>query len=204
MDRYRIGRAACIAAIAGLMAACVTTQGEKPGGANTAPAPRPASPPPAPQKSASKAPAPAPAPVKVEPPPPPPKTAAELRLAEGQELYEAGDYRGTIRKLQTATELWAEDVPKETRIDGHKYLAFSLCVTSQRALCRRQFDSLLKLNPDYELSAAEAGHPGWGPVFVQAKKALTAPPPKPATPAVPKPVIPAAPKLPVPTTAPAR
>lgn len=186
-------RATGLASIALLLTACAGP-GSEPQPAAPAPMPAPTAPAPAPAP-APRPPAPAPAPAPAPPPPPVAvKSPAEQRLAEGVALYDAGDYRGAIRKLQGSQEIWAKDTPAAVAIEAHKTLAFSLCVTGQRAACRRQFDALLKLDPAYELKPSEAGHPQWGPVFVQAKRAANAParpaakpPAKPATPATPAP-----------------
>jgi hypothetical protein len=90
------------------------------------------------------------------------------KLAEGVALYEAGDFVGAIRALN-APEIGRSDAT--TRIEANKYLAFSYCVTNRRTLCRRSFDRVLAIDPAFALKPAEAGHPLWGPVFVQARKA---------------------------------
>lgn len=92
----------------------------------------------------------------------------EQRLAEGVALYDQGKFAAAIRKLQTSREIWADE--PATRIAAYKYLAFSHCVLNRRQPCRRAFDALLKLDPGFDLTAAEIGHPLWGPVFRQAKQ----------------------------------
>lgn len=90
------------------------------------------------------------------------------KLAEGLELYEAGNFAGAIRAL-SAPEIEQSD--PATRVEAGKYLAFSYCVTNRRTLCRRTFDRVLTIDSGFALKPAEAGHPLWGPVFVQARKA---------------------------------
>jgi len=90
------------------------------------------------------------------------------KLAEGLRLYEAGEFAGAIRALN-APEIDRSD--SLTRIEAGKYLAFSYCVTNRRTLCRRSFERVLALDPAFALKPAEAGHPLWGPVFVQARNA---------------------------------
>lgn len=99
-------------------------------------------------------------------------SAGARKLADGIAQYEAGDFSAAIRSLQ-ASEIDAE--PVESRIRAGKYLAFSYCVTQRRTLCRRTFDSVLRLDRDFTLSPVEAGHPLWGPVFAQARKAAAQP-----------------------------
>ena len=102
-----------------------------------------------------------------------PKAKPELLLTEGTELYDKGDYKGAIRKLQLASETADDTTP--TKLDSLRLLAFSYCVSGQRMLCKTQFSNLLKITPDFQLSRAEAGHPLWGPVFKEAKLAATPP-----------------------------
>lgn len=90
------------------------------------------------------------------------------KLAEGVERYEAGDFVSAIRALN-APEI--EQADRATRVEAGKYLAFTYCVTNRRTLCRKTFDRVLAIDPDFDLQPAEAGHPLWGPVFVQARKA---------------------------------
>jgi len=162
------GRSAIAAALlAAILAGCAAPEPAQ------APAvqPPPAAPAPAP-------PAPPPPPV-VEPPPPPPppepvKTPAQKSVAEAIALYDAGNYNGAIRTLRASRDIWSPDTPAAVKIEAHKYTAFSYCVTGRLGPCRAQFDALLRLDRSFELSPAEAGHPLWGPVFVQAKKAAQA------------------------------
>lgn len=97
-----------------------------------------------------------------------PASPAVQKVDEGVTLYEAGDFAAAIRTLQSQ-EIADGDVG--TRVRANKYLAFSYCVTQRRAMCRRSFDAALRLEPSFELAPAEAGHPDWGPVFAQARKA---------------------------------
>jgi hypothetical protein len=58
---------------------------------------------------------------------------------------------------------------KSDRITAHKYLAFIHCVSDRKKQCRASFKEALEINPDLELTPAEAGHPIWGPVFREAQ-----------------------------------
>lgn len=96
---------------------------------------------------------------------------AEDQLEEASNFYKQGDYSAAIKRLQGAPDIWNDS--KDVRIRGHKLLAFSYCVTNQRALCRQQFSRILSLSPGFELSPAEAGHPIWGGEFKEAKRSIT-------------------------------
>jgi len=136
-----------------------------------APAPEPARP----------TPPPAPPSAPVEPPPSPVKvpTASERALADGVVLYDAGDYNGAIKSLQSAKPIWDDATPAgvQSKVAAYKYIAFSYCVTNRRTQCRQQFVEAIKLDPNFTLQPAEKTHPVWGPEFERAKAQATAPAP---------------------------
>ena len=96
------------------------------------------------------------------------RTTARATLKEGIDLYSAGDYNASLKRLQDSKEIWATDI--EIQLDALKYSAFSYCLTNRTTLCRQQFEKALKLNKDFDLLPGENGHPLWGPVFERAKK----------------------------------
>ena len=83
-------------------------------------------------------------------------------LSAGLKLYEAGEYEESAKNLQGAIEL---GVPDKQRVDAHKYLAFIHCASNRERQCRDEFRKALTMDPNLELSPAEAGHPVWGPIF---------------------------------------
>lgn len=87
-------------------------------------------------------------------------------LKEGIAHYEEGNYRSAVRRLQFALE---EGLSIPDRVQAHKYLAFISCVSGQQLTCREEFSIALDLDPDFELTPAEAGHPMWGPLFKSVK-----------------------------------
>jgi Tfp pilus assembly protein PilF len=103
-------------------------------------------------------------------------STAEQQLEDAATHYRQGDYAATIKRLQSAPDIWNDTV--DVRVRAHKLLAFSYCVTNQRNLCRQQFTRILELSPGFELSPAEAGHPIWGGEFREAKRALGTKPAK--------------------------
>ncbi|MES2107060.1 MAG: TssQ family T6SS-associated lipoprotein [Pseudomonadota bacterium] len=109
----------------------------------------------------------APAPVVAAPLPP-----AQAELAEGQDLYDKGDFNGAIRKLSGSTDIWTAD--QSLQLSAIKIMAFSYCVTSRQTLCRQQFEKALKMDPNFDLEPGEKQHPLWAPVFEQAKKRVAA------------------------------
>jgi Tfp pilus assembly protein PilF len=88
---------------------------------------------------------------------------AEKDLSLGIRAYEDGDYRSSTRLLQSAL---ASDLFLDSdKVAAHKYLAFMQCSQSREKACRDSFRKALELDPKFELTPAESGHPAWGPVF---------------------------------------
>ena len=89
------------------------------------------------------------------------------RFADGVAFYNDGKFANAIRVFREPVfdRAWPE-----LRVRSLRYLAFSYCVSDQLPQCRKSFAEILKLQPDFTLTAAERGHPIWGPVFVQVQK----------------------------------
>lgn len=87
-------------------------------------------------------------------------------LAAGIRQYEEGSYAEASESLHSAL---FQGLPSADRVRAHKTLAFINCVSSRPAACREEFRRALAIDPALELSAAEAGHPIWGPVFRSVK-----------------------------------
>jgi Tfp pilus assembly protein PilF len=90
----------------------------------------------------------------------------EPALAAGLRQYEEGNYAEAAKQLQSAIR---QGLGSADRVRAHKHLAFIHCVSGRAAACRDEFRRALAIDPQMELSAAEAGHPIWGPVFRAAK-----------------------------------
>ena len=101
-------------------------------------------------------------------PPPPASNEAAETLQAGVRLYEDGQYDLSAERLRRALKLGLRSTPD--LIQAHKHLAFILCATGKTDACADSFRAVLKLDPGFELSKAEAGHPMWGPVFVNVRK----------------------------------
>ena len=86
----------------------------------------------------------------------------EPALAAGIRHYEDGKYAEAAESLNGALN---QGLTSTDRVKAHKYLAFIDCASGRPAACRREFGRALAIDPNLELSAAEAGHPIWGPVF---------------------------------------
>ncbi|HQT32376.1 MAG: TssQ family T6SS-associated lipoprotein [Thiobacillus sp.] len=88
---------------------------------------------------------------------------AEQDLSAGIRAYEDGDYKNAPRLLQRASS--AGLFLNSDKVAAHKYLAFMHCAQSREKACRDEFRKALELDPKFELTPAESGHPSWGPVF---------------------------------------
>jgi hypothetical protein len=101
-------------------------------------------------------------------PVPPPKvlTTGERLLNEGLTQYDDGAYAKSVMTLQDALK---ETLSMADQVKARKFVAFGLCLTARTLLCRQEFERILAMQADFELSAAEVGHPSWGPSFRAAK-----------------------------------
>lgn len=116
------------------------------------------------------------------PPPPEPAPAAEIAprftpeqilerdLNEAVKRFEERDFEGSIRALQQLLESQDATPPQQVRM--YKYLAFSNCSLQRRVPCQQHFESALKIDPTFQLTQAERGHPIWDPVFKKARAAM--------------------------------
>ncbi|KVD89973.1 type VI secretion protein [Burkholderia stagnalis] len=104
---------------------------------------------------------------------PPAQSAARATLDSARTAYDTGDYARTIAILNRAHDIDGADT--DTQVAAHKLLAFSYCVTNRVASCRAEFARILALNPRFDLSPAEKGHPIWGPAFEAARRKHASP-----------------------------
>jgi len=99
-----------------------------------------------------------------------PLTPAQRTLTMGVWMYEDGDYGGSENYLKSAL---SQETTDAERVRAHKYLAFILCAERREQECRREFREALAIDPNFELTPAEQGHPSWGPVFRSVKPAAS-------------------------------
>jgi hypothetical protein len=95
-------------------------------------------------------------------------TKGEPALAVGIRQYEEGKYAEAAESLNSSLY---QGLSSADRVRAHKYLAFIDCVSGRPSACRQEFRRALNIDPNLELSAAEAGHPIWGPAFRAVKSA---------------------------------
>jgi Tfp pilus assembly protein PilF len=80
----------------------------------------------------------------------------------GLKQFDDGEYDASAKSLQAALE---RGLPPKDQVNAYKHLAFIHCANNRVGACRDEFSKALTMDPALELSAAEAGHPVWGPVF---------------------------------------
>ena len=80
----------------------------------------------------------------------------------GLKQFDDGDYDASAKSLQTALD---RGLPPKDQVNAYKHLAFIHCANNRVTACREEFRKALTMDPGLELSAAEAGHPVWGPIF---------------------------------------
>jgi tetratricopeptide (TPR) repeat protein len=88
---------------------------------------------------------------------------AREQLATGIKQYEAGDYDAAVKSLSASLDHGL--LTKTEQSTARKHLAFVYCVSAREAACRDEFRKAFEINPEFSLSAAEDGHPIWGPVY---------------------------------------
>lgn len=91
----------------------------------------------------------------------------ERMLVQGIRAYENGELKKANDHLAQA--LGEGLLFDKDKVTAYKYLAFIDCSLGRERQCREDFIAAVALNPDMQLSAAESGHPVWGPIFKSVK-----------------------------------
>ena len=92
---------------------------------------------------------------------------AEQMLQDGLVKYDTGDYDAALKILEGALKEGLKE--KADQVRAMKFVAFSLCLKERWTQCRTAFVKIYEVNPDFDLTPAEAGHPSWTKTFAQAK-----------------------------------
>jgi hypothetical protein len=90
------------------------------------------------------------------------QSTGESDVRAGIRDYEEGRLTAAAENFRDALR---SELSETGEITANKYLAFIACSRNQERHCRAYFRRVLELQPDFELSAVEAGHPMWGPTF---------------------------------------
>jgi hypothetical protein len=88
---------------------------------------------------------------------------ATEQLAGGIKQYETGDFDSAVKSLTGSLEHGM--LSKNDQSRARKYLAFTHCVSGREPQCRDEFRKAFEINSDFSLTAAEDGHPIWGPIY---------------------------------------
>ena len=103
-----------------------------------------------------------------------PLAKAEQMLSDGIVKYDAGDYPAAQTLLEGSLREGLKS--KDDQVKAMKHLAFTLCLESKFPACRAAFVKIYDVDPKFDLTPAEAGHPSWTRTFAaakaQARKAL--------------------------------
>jgi len=92
---------------------------------------------------------------------------AERNLSAGIRAYEEGQYSLAATRLQQALDGGLAFTVDQ--VTAYKYLAFVHCASGRVEQCRAEFQKAFSIDPAFELTKAEAGHPVWGPIYRSVK-----------------------------------
>jgi len=93
---------------------------------------------------------------------------SKAMLDRGVTSYEQGNYSVAMTRLQGVIDYPAATAPQ--KVEAYKLSAFIHCISGREKMCSESFKKALQLDPKFDLTPAEVGHPVWGPVFLTAKK----------------------------------
>lgn len=92
---------------------------------------------------------------------------AEQMLADGVVKYDSGEFPQARKLLEDALKGGLKE--KKDQVRARKYVAFTLCLEGKYRECRNEFMSIYDVDPNFDLTPAEAGHPSWTKTFAGAK-----------------------------------
>lgn len=101
------------------------------------------------------------------------RAKAEESLALGKRQYQLGDFGDARRNLMAALDHGL--LSRSEQSDARKHLAFIHCISGREPECRDEFRKAIEIDPGFELTPAEAGHPAWGPVYGSVRAQRQAP-----------------------------
>ena len=101
-----------------------------------------------------------------------PAALKEEALSQAVDVYTDGRYDEAIAALTPLST--APELPVASQIKAYKFIAFSHCASGRLRQCRQTFESALQLDPNFQLSDVEKGHPVWGKEFLAARAAAAA------------------------------
>jgi tetratricopeptide (TPR) repeat protein len=101
-----------------------------------------------------------------------PLSKSEQMLSDGMVKYDSGDYEAARKLLESALK---EGLPEtKDKVRAMKHIAFTDCLQNRITQCRTAFVKIYEVDPAFDLTPAEAGHPSWTRTFAAVKKAQEA------------------------------
>jgi hypothetical protein len=88
-------------------------------------------------------------------------------LVDGLVKYEAGEFAEALKLLEGSFKEGLKE--KKDQVRALKHAAFCLCLLNRYPACRAEFIKIYDIDPDFDLTPAEAGHPSWTKTFAGAK-----------------------------------
>lgn len=95
---------------------------------------------------------------------------AQTRYQQGLTNYRENRFDAALDELTQA--LGSGQLKAGDANNARKYVAFIHCSAGRELQCREQFQAILKANPDFDLSPAEATHPQWASIWRSTKGAV--------------------------------
>jgi tetratricopeptide (TPR) repeat protein len=96
-----------------------------------------------------------------------PLSKAEQMLNDGMVKYDAGDYPAAHTLYVSALKEGLKS--QEDQVRAMKQMAFTLCLMEKFRECRAEFVKIYDVDPKFDLTPAESGHPSWTKTFASAK-----------------------------------
>lgn len=96
-----------------------------------------------------------------------PASKSQQLLADGLVKYDAGEYAAARKLLDAALAEGLKDKPDQVK--AMKFIAFTDCLQRHYRECRAEFIRIYDVDPNFDLTPAEAGHPSWTHTFAGAK-----------------------------------
>ncbi len=94
---------------------------------------------------------------------------AERALLSALRAYDEADYPAVERQADLALKTGLKS-PRD-QATAHKLRAFVYCTSDRVPACEAEFRAARAVDPAFELTKAEAGHPVWGPVYQRTRAA---------------------------------
>lgn len=100
-----------------------------------------------------------------------PLSAAQVEslFRQGLAQYDASRFERALADFNQA--LASGKLGTANTLNARKHMAFIYCVSHRQLQCREQFQTMLQLDPEFDLAPNEASHPLWGPVWASLKGA---------------------------------